>query len=571
MSWIPIFVLKFLEVPLERIDPPSLSRMAFRLNSAEEIVVVRPVNPAFDHQFIFRYTCVYQYSSSFSEIDDPLPETYTLHYRLARTEEEIHRFIWFLQSKMMVVSPPPFSFSATSTASFLSQKQEFEHLLFPRKQDRANLRRLVSLVEISSSSSFSHSREREGEEGWKREVEYETDIEDLRARLSLSLYCPLQIKKAILLRGCTDLRIFRCLSEKNDLIYLLGEDHNDPGNFMECLSSILRETKCPIDILLESTYDRAEANSALGPFFSHDHFFDDDDDADGPISDKDKRRSNCREVAREFAQWIVRGKVPRQTQTAIRQNTPYFQKCIAPFQGRLKVWATDDRFADRFIFLQFLEIDLESPAAYRQNRDRLVHLFYDRFCDAARFLADFRDYVDRLETVLREIEVFVRCHFPGIRFQIRRCVPEKGGVRRLLQSMNRFLAPDAVREWLLEISRQSWLEKLYFSCLFDLPTTIRVLRLLRQNEDRLVFVLCGTYHVQNIAALLRNKYRQRHSNDDKDGDGGKEGGGGFWIVPVHDDSIANSPSGMALPFPLLLRSSERTSRMRVYQELTNKR
>ena len=178
------------------------------------------------------------------------------------------------------------------------------------------------------------------------------------------------------------------------------------------------------------------------------------------------------------------------------------------FQSKVELWSEDYRFHDRFIFLSFLDIDLPDET-YQKEKHRLIHSFYDHFCDFHSFHHQFEIYYKQLETILEEIETFVRHYFPSIRFEI----PFRPkGLKKLVQSFQHF-HPDVIQYWFQVISEHSFMQKEYFSCLLDLPVVLRTLQLCHTQKDRLIFILCGTFHVYSIVDLLTKPIQYLHSDE----------------------------------------------------------
>lgn len=486
-------IYQFLTMPFDQLE--TLSRLSFPLSSKEQMVIVRTLNIQFNQKFIVHYRY------------DKIPESYHFQYRIPRNDMEIRTFLRWIQKNMTDRKIPP---SWTES--------ENSHLY----------KRLLS---VQTKRSFDkHDRS-------QTISEYEKEIALVRSHMES--YTPLS--SSVLLTGCNKLEIFRGMrttGKKNQILYLLGEHHEIGGNMLECLHTILNHTKCPVDIIVEASYDASIANSPLGPFFSMSHF-------------KSSVQSNNRTLSRLYTQCRTKGNVPNPSQ--MTPGSPYFQNCIVPFQGRVKIWSEDYRFSSKFIYLQFLEIDLEEED-YQTEKMRLVHAFYHLFCDFQTFHTQFELYYERLRDFLDEVEEFVKRSFPSIHFEIP---PRSKGLRRLLESL-RFLPTETIRYWFQSISEQSLLMKLYFPLLFDIPVVLRIMRLFQIQKDRILITLCGFFHVDNLTDLLIQPFYGHNASTDST----------LWIKRM--DIPTGDHSGMLLPYPPL-QSNDTTPNIQVYQKNKTKK
>jgi hypothetical protein len=463
------------------------------------MTLIRPQGKQFSHEFIVHvvYHCDH--------------ERYTFMYRISRQLDHIKQFVFYYQQWTDIVRD-----DQSRSCKQQNHQKDFSYL-WPSKSGIQHLEKW-SLSKIRN----------------RIVPEYALFITSFLKNRKTDP----PLDHSVHLTGCITLTTLRCLDPlhpKYQYLFLLGEDHESLGNFPECFTKILKTTQCPIDIIFESSYDLASALSQRGQVFSMDYY-------------DEKKKSNLRQFRQRFEVLCRRGRVPPQTQQHFHkpQHAQYVQKCVVPYQGRVKIWAEEYRYTDQFLFLQMLQLPSATEEEHTMKFEFMMQ-FFTLFCDAALFLSDFDMYTSRLLRFLKEVETYIRSLYPDIRFSLGH--QQGHGVRRLLKHMQQYLPEKVITLWLDIIYKQCDNQKFHMSALFDLPACVRILRLYQERKDRLVFVLCGAAHTASLVALLT-----------------KMNVGDLTIQRIHQQSCPTPRF-----FYPALHSSDRTTRMRYYDRKHQKK
>lgn len=237
-------------------------------------------------------------------------------------------------------------------------------------------------------------------------------------------------------------------SPRAQTLYVLGEDHSKPGNITEVLHrlELEQDTPCRIDVILEVPPPSWEALAVMN-------------DGGQPVFALPNPRSNVASSRQE-------------------RN-----------RSKVHFWREDYRFADLFLFLNFV---MFAPEAYHP----WVEDFYHHFCRASLLLSHPLVYRDQLIDILSRLRDVVEQDFPMVSFSWT-----TGALTALLNQMSH-VDPTLLRQWLDMIQESVTTYKINMAPLFDLPACLRVLQLLRTGEPRRIFVLCGSQHAIRIRQML---------------------------------------------------------------------
>lgn len=413
MKWLLSAVHNFLQT--EQI-PDDEDMLSIPLKGGGQVVLIRPTGQSYKDTFLIKYQTIKQ-----SE------ETYKLSFRLLRTSTSIADVLSFLQTQ-------------------------------PISDD----------IDRQSFASFHHPQRRESIVRVPKPLPpWWGEINGLERDYQKSDYCSIPVQ------GITNATMMRYIHPScTQYVLLLGEDHDEDGNFVQFLEALLQAGSCPVDIIVEKEYKRSVARYNGRQVFSHRYW--------------KSKRSHLYYLREDMDQCTSRSE-------KFTVQREFVEKCILPFQGRVRFWSEDLRLSDDFIFLQFLSVDLNREMSLIQREYRKE--FFDCLTDFSLYAENKDHYATAMDRLLEKVEDLVRRVFEKVEFQ--------GSVQ---QTRRRGLfagVPLAtVKDWMELIARSDEEYRSRFAALFDIPACERVLRLLDEQKNRLIVIFTGAKHTAKLVQML---------------------------------------------------------------------
>jgi hypothetical protein len=272
-------------------------------------------------------------------------------------------------------------------------------------------------------------------------------------------------------------------SESRGHIVLIGENHSIPGNTTDLLQELLGKTRCAVDICIEKAYQKTEVIFRNNDVTSLTKYF------YLPPIDK------C----------STKGYVLKQDK--IRDSIPAFWKdCIEPYRGRVKIWATDFRYSGMFGTLMNTDPDETSRRLKTELFEKI--LMYDAYKkDKNAYNETVKNYYRRYMESRYDTET--------VRYYMK-VLHEGKNHTRLMHDLE-YLPKKVLEEWLRIV--KTCLCKDFSVCgmkdiparlenfepmfgIMDLYTALRIIRLVLQDENRIILFFGGNLHRQLIDKLL---------------------------------------------------------------------
>ena len=131
--------------------------------------------------------------------------------------------------------------------------------------------------------------------------------------------------------------IYNTESNTLQVFVMAGESHDLRGNSTEFIDSIIQLLKdTPINVEIMTEIPFYETTQQL----SRSH------------NSKDQTKSNFRKILQKFESVLSKQSIPKSTDLESKQKIDkYYQRMIHPYQGRLRLWATDIRSVPFWYFL----------------------------------------------------------------------------------------------------------------------------------------------------------------------------------------------------------------------------
>jgi hypothetical protein len=414
------------------------------------------------------------------------------------------------------------------------------------------------------------------------------------------------------LAGCRSIYKVEILCKqtgKKVLLLLCGEDHRMIGNADDMIKEIIQRTECPVDILFERAhYNKREY---ILEEIAHSR----------KLSFEAMDPNNTNKIEWCFRDCLYKQNIPKQIdlQDGSQRSKTYYQKCLKPHLGKIKLWSLDIRrvpayrqlFPDIDFFWNDLKIIEKFKATYRLSTDN-IYLIYGHLLTLLYNPTTTYDKQFELQKVERAIlkllcfQKYVIHFFP---FYDRRITPryddqfkiaflnffEKYRLEfttdkyRPLIELNKMIKEckynglvesvyDAFLkdtktplylceqlDYLLEDSNWSLVEHFYNSLndiyllssvapLIELYTILRLIRSVRENKSKYIFLFMGNIHIRNIYGLLLKCTSLFQYKDESDN----------YYTRLSSDTLAENHDGSRVPItiPTLMDTSHR---MQVYR------
>lgn len=334
--------------------------------------------------------------------------------------------------------------------------------------------------------------------------------------------------------GCTKVFWFHVEDRQQD-IYIIGENHNDPGNSVELVRNLAEHIACPIDVFIEK------------PHTLHWKYI------------PGKKRSNMTNFSYPPIQFCLRkGKIPKDTQLSNPKNVQFFNKCIRPFKGRVKLWSIDLRKTSIFNFVKNLSLQLIDIA--EKSEGILPSTFYSDIIDFQHCFFNFTLFNQNREQYTIEFfdsfsKIFDTIYHESLittkpnQTKINLILGKDKSPFYIVEHFIKNTSPEEVDKW------QKWFtsflknqrhrnENLLLVSIQDFYNLVRMYRILKKQKEGILLFFVGFLHAENMKNFLRD-------------------------VPTNDPSLklelkeeynCGEKKSMFLPIPLQ-DCKEKTSRM----------
>lgn len=324
-------------------------------------------------------------------------------------------------------------------------------------------------------------------------------------------------------KGCENFFAFRYKNRPHQIIYLFGEDHELPGNSLTFLDILKDANPCSIDVIVEKEFqtlyhhDFKKGRSNISLF------------ADPPISD-------CTHPSM----------IPEPTQIRNSKNKHFFQTCIQPYEGKLKIWATDIRMTHIFyLAFEFLDRVYDHfERTYKKNSVLLAQVQKLLKNDA-----DFKLWVDEIRNFQKGIlnfdlynqnpkryneiiinsllEIFDMCptkyRYIIPKFIMNKILPKHRTIQekvgqiltssrdkshlKLAEKITKHIPEEVYQNWQKYmfniIDDDDVLDLFVLTIFFDLESLYRLYNLLKKQREGFIVIFAGSAHTQNIADMLK--------------------------------------------------------------------
>lgn len=289
---------------------------------------------------------------------------------------------------------------------------------------------------------------------------------------------------------CVSRAFVRTIKSQQTILFL-GEHHEiTTGNTPQILETLVRELDCPIDVLAEKPYDLGISvppeNNALMSYF------------------RKLSWSKC----------FVKGFVPKQTLLADypEYNKEYFEKCVEPFQGKVKFWGIDIRQMSwfRWFLLKFYKDKKKDPSVLISHAKELFcrMLDYDAYLKdpvaydksiKEGYTALFNELISTYTLPEDKIAQFKQ------RFLQKEPSHEKDHMK-LMKSVSYLSYPIAkyICDMVRNNVKESFETSLFVRYLQDIYTFLRIVRLVREDKNRMIVLFVGANHIDMLKAFFRN-------------------------------------------------------------------
>lgn len=330
------------------------------------------------------------------------------------------------------------------------------------------------------------------------------------------------------IEGCVHITEMRVRTVTNEqMVLLIGEKHTLSGNAEQILKDLLHYNDCPVDVLVEKDFQSHMKPSVFG-WANNDsnvaYFFND------PLQECTRR-----------------GKVPVDKNILDQKYKSFYKKCIKPYRGRIKIWATDMRLRSWFTYIYLLKL---TPSQRRTYLNPLWQMVFD----IDEYRKDPKNYDNRVRELVKNLyDNIISWVFTIPPVNLNKLFNDEKGHMSLMKNLNHLPYPIVkalCKDTVQKLTNPKILPE-YILEIMDIDTTTRILRLLSENKNRIIVVFAGYLHTDHIKDLLQNIYLDEKKTQY------------LYHVQTLDCSIKTKTRTVDLkPIPLTIP----TERIRLYQE-----
>lgn len=304
--------------------------------------------------------------------------------------------------------------------------------------------------------------------------------------------------------GCSEIFWFK-VRDREQYIYLVGEDHNWAGNSARFLKTISKDVDCPIHVLVEKSFGSYWSLRLKSDIHSNSLAF-----YFPPLSECTKK-----------------GSVPKDNEILDLKYRNFYKTCIEPYKGRIKLWAIDLRRTSIFHLATRVGISIVysmDEKKFLQNIKKKTEWkrWYESSLDFQRSLFDFplaRTDMDAYNQKVLEALYHFYSSIP--KDAAYPSMPKKDledTVSMILKSTDKshldlarsvlHFPTDVVAKWVKHLkdglNTNHPVFNLFMISIHDLYCVLRIYRILRQTKNGFLFFFGGFGHSKNIASLLRD-------------------------------------------------------------------
>lgn len=309
--------------------------------------------------------------------------------------------------------------------------------------------------------------------------------------------------KDIVIKGCESFEWFR-VGERNQYVLLVGEGHHYKGNSPEFIRKLVGSYNCPIDVIIESPF---ETYWNLKP------------------SHKQSNTTMFRYAKQKLC--FDPKRIPPQSQMG---KGEFFNVCIEPFQGKLRIWAQDIRASS--IFWLFMNNTYLFYHEFHKKHGQNSEMEFKKLCDndsdllywfsiVKRCFKDFFDFPlyakdpkKYHEKILKDLNLLYQNKPENLKNWFNT------NLEKILESQDRshldfaeemtryFSEPflEKLRRHLhREIDRNNILFIMMNLWFFDVSILLRIQKILTRQDNGIIVCFVGDHHVESVSKLLNMK------------------------------------------------------------------
>lgn len=304
---------------------------------------------------------------------------------------------------------------------------------------------------------------------------------------------PLRLK----IKGYVNISEFK-VKNRNQMIYLIGEDHTQKGNSPQILKDIAQNIDCPIHVLVEKSFDTFWNMELIEPVSNSSLFW-----------------------IPPLEMCTTKGVVPKDKD--LLKHKQFLNKCILPYKGRVKIWAVDIRRTSIFHLVFRLGLNMvytlgEKHVLWKIKNNPIWKKWYQSVVQFQKHLFNFHLSKQMYnKKIIREIykiyyllpqNTTPRLKKHEIRDLIDNILKTTDKSHLDLYEEIQMFSPELRSKLEYQFKRflkkEDPIGKLLLAGLFDLNCFISLHRILKKTKNGLVLMFMGFFHADHLTELLKN-------------------------------------------------------------------
>lgn len=307
----------------------------------------------------------------------------------------------------------------------------------------------------------------------------------------------------IKIEGCTEVAWYK-IKDRSQYIYIIGENHNYKGNVLSILKDFSSSLKCPIHVIVEKSYDSFWDLGIASYYKANSTSF-----YQPPLNTCTKK-----------------GAIPNTETLFLPENKEYLENCVAPYKGRVKIWAIDVRRTSIFHLIyipwntcvyslteNFVLDKIKKDNSWKNWFERTKGILYDIF----NFSLARNNLVKYDQAIMESLYKYYRAIPKDAPETIQKTKEQLDDIISgilltkdkshldFVKSILHF-PPDVVSKWREIVIKE--IEKKVFSVLFcigihDLYAMIRIARILKKQKEGILLFFGGFTHSKNLRLFLK--------------------------------------------------------------------
>lgn len=314
---------------------------------------------------------------------------------------------------------------------------------------------------------------------------------------------PLIMSKKFTIKGCESFEWFQ-VEKRNQYILLVGEGHHYKGNSLEFVRQLIGNYNCPIDVITELPFETYWK----------------------PATTYKQSNSTLFRRAKERICFDPT-KIPPQSQM---KSGEFFNVCIKPFEGKLRIWAEDRRPTSIFSIFMTATFELfeKFEKKYKDKFEKEMFLAFKKdvnlnywfsimkLCMKSFF--NFRLYQQNPQKYHDEIITNLKLLYDNKPQNIKDWFNKH--IDEILKSKDKShldFAEDMIRHFssafleklrrhiFTEIEKDNLVHIFLNFWFFDVSVLLRIKKIIERQSNGLIISFMGDYHLETISSLLSLK------------------------------------------------------------------